>query len=177
MPLSRIPYPYFVISHQMTRVLLSLGSNTDQPAKQLARAIKHISNLRQTSIIKLSKPIVTPPWGKTDQPDFLNMSLLIDTDMKVAELMENILIIELKMGRMRQEKWGPRNIDIDIILYGDVVLNDPLVIVPHPHMHERRFVLEPSAEIAPEMIHPLLKKSVLELLNECREPAAVTTNT
>lgn len=160
----------------MTRVLLSLGSNTDEPAKQLARAVKHIGNLRQTAILKGSKPIVTAPWGKTDQPDFLNLSLLIETEMNVVELMENILIIELKMGRMRQEKWGPRNIDIDIILYGDAVVNDPLVIVPHPHMHERRFVLEPSAEIAPEMMHPVLKKSVQELLNECREPAVAMTN-
>lgn len=160
----------------MTRVLLSLGSNTDEPAKQLTRAVEHLSNLRQTIILRTSKPIVTAPWGKADQPDFLNLSLLAETDLNVAELMENILIIELKMGRMREEKWGPRNIDIDIILYGDAVVNDPMVIVPHPHMHERLFVLEPSAEIAPDMVHPVLKKSVLELLNECREPIAVLTN-
>lgn len=160
----------------MTLVLLSLGSNTDHPAKQIARAIKLIGSLRGTSIVKTSQPIVTAPWGKTDQPDFLNMSLLLETDLTVGELMENILIIELKMGRMRQEKWGPRNIDIDIILYGEAVVNDPLVIVPHPHMQERRFVLEPSAEIAPGMMHPILKKSVLELLNECREPVAAISN-
>lgn len=160
----------------MTRVLLSLGSNTDQPAKQIARAIKHISNLRGVEVVRTSSVIRTPPWGKTDQPDFLNMAILIDTTIDVAQLMENILIIELKMGRMRQEKWGPRNIDIDIILYGAQAVQSELVTVPHPYMHERRFVLEPAAEIAPELIHPILNKSITELLAACPDTSMITVS-
>ena len=158
----------------MTTALLSLGSNTDVPVKQLAKAVKHLSNLPGTLIRKASRPVQTAPWGKTDQPDFLNMAVLIDTKMNVAELMENILIIELKMGRMRVEKWGPRKIDIDIVLFGDTVISTPLVTVPHPYMHERRFVLEPAAEIAPEMRHPVLHKSISELLAVCPDPVLST---
>jgi 2-amino-4-hydroxy-6-hydroxymethyldihydropteridine diphosphokinase len=158
----------------MTTTLLSLGSNTDVPAKQLVKAVKHLSNLPGTTMRKASRPVQTAPWGKTDQPDFLNMAILIDTKMNVAELMENILIIELKMGRMRTEKWGPRKIDIDIILFGNAVVNTPLVTVPHPYMHERRFVLEPSAEIAPDMMHPVLQKSIAELLSVCPDHVLCT---
>lgn len=153
----------------MTRVLLSLGSNTDDPAIQLSRAMKHIGHLPSTEILKLSQVIQTAPWGKTDQPDFLNMAILIETRLDVVELMENILIIELKMGRVREEKWGPRIIDIDIILFGNLKFAGKTVIVPHPHMHERLFVLEPAAEIAPEMEHPGSGKTIATLLAECRD--------
>lgn len=158
----------------MTTALLSLGSNTDIPAKQLVKAVRHLSGLPGTTIHKVSRPVQTAPWGKTDQPDFLNMAVLLDTKMNVAELMENILIIELKMGRMRAEKWGPRKIDIDIVLFGNAVVNTPLVTVPHPYMHERRFVLEPSAEIAPDLMHPVLQKSISELLAVCPDHVLCT---
>lgn len=151
----------------MTTVLLSLGSNMDNPAKQLARAVVHLGRIRGVQIISKSSARITAPWGKTDQPDFLNMAVLISTTLGVEELMENILMTELKLGRSRDEKWGPRTIDIDIILFGGERFRSEKVTVPHPHMHERRFVLEPSAEIAGDMIHPELKKSVSELLAEC----------
>lgn len=159
----------------MVEVLLSLGSNTDNPPKQLARAVKHLSNLKGVEILRVSKPLVTAPWGKTDQPEFLNLSVLLRTTVTVAELMENILVIELKMGRMRAEKWGPRIIDIDIILFGNVIEQNSLVTVPHPYMHERKFVLEPSVEIAPDMYHPVFRKTIAELLVVCPDSTVLVT--
>lgn len=132
-------------------------------------ACVHLATMQHTELIAKSAVLVTPPWGKTDQPDFCNMAVLLDTTLNVAELMRNILSVEQLMGRVRDEKWGPRIIDIDIILSGNEIVSSPEVTVPHPHMHERRFVLEPSAEIAGGMIHPVLKKSVSELLAACTD--------
>lgn len=159
----------------MTDVLLSLGSNTNDPPKQLARAVKHLGSLKGVEILRVSKPLVTAPWGKTDQPDFLNLAVLLRTTLTVVELMENILMIELKLGRLRAEKWGPRNIDIDIILFGNAIEQNSLVTVPHPHMHARKFVLEPSAEIAHDMYHPILKKTIAELLAVCPDTTVLVT--
>ncbi|HTF04932.1 MAG TPA: 2-amino-4-hydroxy-6-hydroxymethyldihydropteridine diphosphokinase [Bacteroidia bacterium] len=151
----------------MTNVLLSLGSNTDNPQAQLAVALGHLRNLPDTQVTAQSSVFTTAPWGKTDQPDFLNMAVTLSTAIDVVQLMSYIVDIEHKMGRERIEKWGPRKIDIDIILFGNEVSTHEKVIVPHPHMHERRFVLQPSAEIAGNMIHPVLNKTIAELLIAC----------
>jgi 2-amino-4-hydroxy-6-hydroxymethyldihydropteridine diphosphokinase len=151
----------------VTHVLLSLGSNTGDSTENLKLAIANVNALDMTEVIAVSSVHKTAPWGKTDQPDFLNQSVLVATDLNVAELMENILQIEKDMGRVREEKWGPRLIDIDIILFGEETISTPELTIPHPHMHERRFVLEPSVEIAGHMIHPVIKKSVSELLLMC----------
>lgn len=138
-------------------------------------ACLHLATMEHTELIAKSSVLVTQPWGKTDQPDFCNMAVLLDTTVKVGELMQNILSVEKLMGRVREEKWGPRIIDIDIILYGEEIVNTPEVVVPHPYMTERRFVLEPANEIAGFMNHPLLNKTVGELLaissNSKPEPA------
>jgi 2-amino-4-hydroxy-6-hydroxymethyldihydropteridine diphosphokinase len=151
----------------VTSVLLSLGSNTGNSRLNLEIAAVHLAAMDQSELVRKSSVHVTAPWGKTDQPDFLNMSAVLSTNLTVVELMHNILAIEKLMGRERAEKWGPRLIDIDIILFGDEIVNSPEVTVPHPHMHERRFVLAPSSEIASGMIHPVFKKSVSELLDAC----------
>lgn len=170
MPYCPLSYICFV-----TFVLLSLGSNTGDSSKNLKDAVDCLNSMSSTEVVKTSSIHKTAPWGKTDQPDFLNQSVLISTQLTVAELMENILIIEKKMGRVREEKWGPRIIDIDVILFGDKIENSANAVIPHPHMQERIFVLEPSVEIAAEMVHPILKKTISELLFECDQTILTST--
>jgi 2-amino-4-hydroxy-6-hydroxymethyldihydropteridine diphosphokinase len=153
----------------VTSVLLSLGSNTGNSSRNLKDAIGYLHSMNSTDVVKISSVYKTAPWGKTDQSDFLNQSVLISTYLTVVELMENILSIEKQMGRVREEKWGPRIIDIDIILFGDEVVSSAQVVVPHPFMQERKFVLEPSLEIAAEMVHPVLNKTVAQLLVSCEQ--------
>lgn len=156
-----------------TNVLLSLGSNINNPRIQLEIAVAKLVELPRTTFIARSGLYQTPPWGNINQPDFINMAVLISTSLKVVELMQNILRIENEMGRVRAEKWGPRIIDIDIALFGEKVQNDELVAVPHLFMHERRFVLEPSDEIAGTMVHPVLNQTISELLSNCTDSSVV----
>lgn len=108
----------------------------------------------------------TEPWGVKDQPQFVNMAVEAETDVSPRELLELIKRIESDMGRRPGKKWGPRVIDIDILMYDHLQINEEGLSVPHPLLHERVFVLEPLAEIAPEKIHPVLRKTVRELLNQ-----------
>lgn len=118
------------------------------------------------NITKRSSLYETASWGKHDQPDFFNQVIEVKTSLKPQELLSGILSIEAQLGRKRIEKWGSRIIDIDILLYQDQVINEPELIVPHPYLAFRRFCLMPLCEIAPEFIHPLLKKNIQELLIE-----------
>jgi 2-amino-4-hydroxy-6-hydroxymethyldihydropteridine diphosphokinase len=111
-----------------------------------------------------SSIVETAPWGKTDQPHFLNSVLRVKTRLPPIQLMEMLLQIEQDMGRNRAEKWGPRTIDIDLLFYDSRIINEPGLCVPHPHMHEREFVLKPLVEIAPDFVHPVMLKTMSELL-------------
>jgi 2-amino-4-hydroxy-6-hydroxymethyldihydropteridine diphosphokinase len=120
-------------------------------------------------IIKLSSIYETAPWGKSDQPDYLNQAVQIETNYEPLELLSGCLTIEKKMGRARDEKWGARLIDIDIIYFNDQILNSPDLIIPHARMAERKFVLMPLTEISQSYIHPVLKKTNEELLRDCKD--------
>ncbi len=118
------------------------------------------------SIEALSSVIETAPWGKTDQPHFLNRVLKVTTQLTPSSLMKSLLEIEKMMGRNRNEKWGPRIIDLDILFFDYQIISEPGLCIPHPHLHEREFVLKPIVEIAPDFMHPVLKKTMSELLQE-----------
>ncbi|MBE0581118.1 2-amino-4-hydroxy-6-hydroxymethyldihydropteridine diphosphokinase [Devosia sp.] len=134
-----------------SKAWLSLGANLGDPPAQLADAVRRIAAHPQITIIAQSSVLSTEPWGKTDQPDFANMAIGIDTTLKPMELLDVLLGIEVAMGRVREEVWGPRLIDIDIIAYDQFEIRTPRLTLPHPYAHERSFVLVPLGEIAPEV--------------------------
>jgi 2-amino-4-hydroxy-6-hydroxymethyldihydropteridine diphosphokinase len=143
---------------------LSLGSNLGNREQNLREAIRRASAFGR--IVAVSSFYETEPVEFTDQPWFLNCVIALETMAQPAQLMAELLRIEHVMGRQRVVKKGPRSIDIDILLFGDAVVNTPELTVPHPEMTRRRFVLEPLAEIAPELLHPVLQKTVTLLLTE-----------
>src|SRR3954468_2542712 len=156
----------------MNQTYLLIGGNLGNREENLGRSRIHIA----TDIGKIARSssiFETEAWGKKDQPPFLNQVLLIETNSSVTNVLHQLLTIEERMGRKRMEKFGPRLIDIDILFFNNDIIHEPGLTVPHPHLHERRFTLEPLNEIAPLMIHPVLKKTITELLESCPDPLAV----
>ncbi len=124
-------------------------------------------------IILRSAIYETEAWGMHDQEPFLNQALCITTELEPETLLNSILHIETELGRRREIKYGPRTIDIDILFYGDVVLRQPGLIIPHPELHNRRFALQCLYDIAPDLLHPVLARTVKELLAVCTDPLTV----
>ena len=135
----------------MANAWLSLGANIGDPPAQLREAIDRLAAHPSITVTAQSSVIATKPWGKTDQPDFANMAAAVETDLSPVDLLHVALDIERDMGRVRHEVWGPRLIDIDLIAYEREVMQTGRLTLPHPHAHERDFVLDPLREIAPEI--------------------------
>src|SRR5215510_8168992 len=156
----------------MSKAYLSIGGNLGNKKENLSRAIELI-NEECGVVTKTSSIYETAAWGITDQPSFLNQALEISTTFNAKQLMRKILKIEKIMGRVRKEKFGPRIIDIDILFYETEIHDLRFLKIPHPELQNRRFVLVPLAEINSEFQHPVLKKTIAELLEECPDDLEV----
>lgn len=155
----------------VSSAILSLGSNIGARADNLRTAIIELGNIGviqgQSSVYE------TSPWGNEEQAFFLNQAVELCTELCSIELLDKILAIESSMGRVRDKKWESRIIDIDIVFFGDQVIESDRLTVPHPFMHERAFVLIPLLEICPNRVHPTLQKTVWQLFDECRDLSEV----
>ncbi|AWC23823.1 2-amino-4-hydroxy-6-hydroxymethyldihydropteridine diphosphokinase [Aminobacter sp. P9b] len=134
------------------RAFLSLGGNLGDPAKSMAAALHMLDASGQTRVVTVSSLHRTPPWGKVDQPDFLNVTAEVATSLSPLDLLELCLEVERRLKRVRVERWGPRLIDIDVLLHGESNVSDVGLEIPHPRMLDRAFVMVPLAEIAPELV-------------------------
>jgi 2-amino-4-hydroxy-6-hydroxymethyldihydropteridine diphosphokinase len=153
-------------------IFLLLGTNLGDRMSNLAKARMLIGSAAG-QILSASSVFETAAWGKTDQPSFYNQVVVIDTPDDPQQLFTKILSLELTMGRVREEKWGPRLIDIDILFFNDLIVDDVNLKIPHVGIPYRRFVLEPLNEIAPDLFHPGLRKTIRELLQTCTDPSPV----
>ncbi len=156
----------------MNNVVLLLGSNIGDRETNLKIGCEEISECLG-KIIQRSSVYETDPWGNTEQGRFLNRVVIIHSSLEAEEMMENIISIEEKMGRVRTKKWEPRIIDIDILFFNNEIISEKNLVVPHPGLHLRKFTLMPLVELMPAFIHPVLKKSMAELLHEIKDPLEV----
>lgn len=153
------------------QVYIGLGSNLAEPIKQINWAVDALNALPDLAVIKQSSLYASPPMGPQDQPDYVNAVVLIDTDLSPHLLLDGLQAIEQQQGRVRKRHWGERTIDLDILIYDDVVIDDERLQLPHPGIADRSFVLYPLAEIAPDIDIPLLG-NIEQLVQNC-PPAGI----
>lgn len=151
----------------MSIVYIGIGSNLGDREKNCSRSIDF---LKKNGVVvrRMSSLYETMPWGVRDQPLFLNMVIEVETELKPQEFLKLLKNVEIEVGRERSSRWGPRSIDLDILLYDDIILNEDTLIIPHPFLHKRDFVLIPLCEIAPDVKHPALQLTMCELLQMLR---------
>ncbi len=147
---------------------ISLGSNFGDSKKELEKAIELMAE-HVGKIIQVSDIYRTKAWGLQNQADFLNQVVGLETDLYPHDLLKKILGIESEMGRERKVKWGQRNIDLDILLYDDYVIDTQSLVIPHPRMHERNFVLYPLFDLNPFLVHPIFRQTIRELKAWCQD--------
>jgi 2-amino-4-hydroxy-6-hydroxymethyldihydropteridine diphosphokinase len=154
-----------------TEVVLSLGGNKGDREKLLFRAIESLNDRFQ--LVRVSKIYETAAWGGVAKADFLNQLAIIRTEKNPEEVLEIIQEIEVDLGRIREEPWGDRTMDIDILYFGNQVMASERLTIPHPYISERRFILVPLVELLPDKIHPIRNKTSVQMLEECEDPSEV----
>ncbi len=147
------------------RVYLSIGSNIGSRLENITNALRKLNSLAQTRVNRVSAIYETEPIGNINQPSFLNIAVEIETELHPLELLSELKKIEYDLGRTEQERWGPRIIDIDIILYGDICINEKQLVLPHAEFRKRRFVLQPLVELCSDRVDPVTGKTIEELLS------------
>lgn len=168
-PISRhLDYAAVEIYRQWSTAFISIGSNIGDKNYNLDKAIELLCGNDEVKLVKKSSYLKTEPWGYEDQEEFLNCAIEVKTILSSRELLEKMQSIEKEMKRERIIKWGPRVIDLDIIFFNNEINNEEDLVIPHPRMEERKFVLEPLCEIAPNMMHPVLNKRVWKILDEIK---------
>jgi 2-amino-4-hydroxy-6-hydroxymethyldihydropteridine diphosphokinase len=145
---------------------IGLGANLGEPKRQIKEALVRLATIEAVELRQVSSFYLNPPLGPQNQPWFVNAVAQIRTRIGPEALLKGLERVEAALGRVKEERWGPRLIDLDLLLYNGVVRSGPRLILPHPQMHRRAFVLVPLAEIDPEAWHPVLQKSAAELLAE-----------
>ncbi len=154
-------------------VFLSLGSNLGDRMANLRLAVSLLYRQGYAVTTQSSGVYETAAWGDIPQPDFLNAVIQVETVLEPIALMEAVLAVERQMGRVRTQKWGPRTIDIDILFWGETVIATERLTVPHPYVQDRRFILKPLKEIAPDFMHPVLLQTIENLWSSCIDPLEV----
>ena len=157
----------------MDDVFLGIGSNVGNRVGFILAALRKLRETTSVTIVKISSIYETEPVGVKDQDSFLNGAVRIQTSLSAKDFHVQVKNIEREVGRLERVRWGPREIDIDILLFGGQVVDEANLKIPHPEMQKRRFVLQPLAEIGPDVVHPVLNRSMKDLLRECTDTCAV----
>ncbi len=159
----------------METVYLLIGTNLGNREANLVKCRQRLTDI--WPLIKVSSVYETKSWGDSELPDFLNQAIAVQTNIPPLDVLTLILAIEIELGRVRQKKWGSRIIDIDMLLFGNQIIETEKLKVPHPHLSRRRFALTALAEIAPDIIHPVLSKSIIYLWKVCQDKLEVRKQT
>lgn len=146
------------------RAFVGLGSNLGEREALIRQALGELAELPDTTVVRVSSLYDTEPVGEVEQPRFLNAVAMLDTELTARQLLWNLQRIETRLGRVRTQPWGPRTMDLDLLLYGDLVIDEPELQLPHPELAQRAFVLVPLVELEPRLVHPVNGLTVVQLL-------------